>query len=70
MTEERKKNLEQIQLDKNWESLELPEVRENLDVPEEGLSTEEAARRLIHFGENKLPEAKKKEPPDDVSGTV
>ena len=60
MTEERKKNLEQIQLDKNWESLELPEVRENLDVPEEGLSTEEAARRLIHFGENKLPEAKKK----------
>lgn len=60
MTEERKEMPEQIRLDRNWESLEVPEVRDSLGVPEAGLSPEEAVRRLEHFGENKLPEAKKK----------
>lgn len=60
MTDTLKNRLEQISLDQKWESIPVPEVQAALGVPEEGLSPEEAAARLAHFGENKLPEGKKK----------
>src|SRR3989338_4316354 len=42
----------------NWYSKEVLDVLDELQSSEEGLSIEEANRRLQEYGENKLPEAK------------
>ncbi|MEX2010192.1 MAG: HAD-IC family P-type ATPase, partial [Parcubacteria group bacterium] len=45
-------------LETKWHSLSVPEVFKILESGEQGLSREEAARRLTRDGANKLPEAK------------
>jgi len=39
-----------------WHSLDAGHVLESLDAPDSGLDSEEAARRLEHYGPNSLPE--------------
>jgi magnesium-transporting ATPase (P-type) len=45
-----------------WHALEVGRALEQLDVTPDGLSAEEAARRLGEHGPNQLPEAKKRGP--------
>jgi magnesium-transporting ATPase (P-type) len=45
---------------RSWESIEQEEILSLYEITEEGLPPEEARDRLQYFGENKLPEAKKK----------
>jgi magnesium-transporting ATPase (P-type) len=45
-----------------WESIDVPKVLEEFGTSKEGLSQGEAKERLDQYGENKLPEAKKKSP--------
>jgi len=47
---------------KAWESIDVPGVLEEFGTSREGLSQETAKERLEQYGENKLPEAKKKSP--------
>lgn len=42
-----------------WHCLEPQEARDKLDVPKDGLSPDEAAARLVTYGENRLPTAHK-----------
>ena len=42
---------------KIWHALPTGEVLKNLDVQDEGLTSEDAARRLSQYGENQLQEA-------------
>ena len=41
----------------DWHALAAEEVLKDLRVEEDGLTSEEAAKRLAHFGPNKLVEA-------------
>ncbi len=45
-----------------WHALDLQAVFSRLEVPREGLSTEEAEKRLARHGPNRLPEAKRRGP--------
>ncbi|HEX7364680.1 MAG TPA: calcium-transporting P-type ATPase, PMR1-type [Dehalococcoidia bacterium] len=51
-----------MKLDQNWHNLNVPEVITSLDSKREGLSQEEANRRLLQFGPNELAERKKISP--------
>lgn len=44
----------------SWESMPVDEVFDSFQISEDGASQEEAEKRLGFFGENKLPEGKKK----------
>jgi magnesium-transporting ATPase (P-type) len=44
----------------DWHALSLDDVVTQLNSHAEGLSPEEAKARLLHFGENKLPEVKRR----------
>jgi magnesium-transporting ATPase (P-type) len=48
--------------DMAWESVDVITVLEEFGTSKEGLSQEEAKDRLVQYGENKLPEGKKKSP--------
>jgi len=43
----------------SWQSLPEPAVREKLATGEKGLPSQEAVTRIMEFGKNELPEAKK-----------
>src|SRR5688500_16353632 len=47
-------------MEKNWHQLETTEVLREVKSRPEGLSTEEAAKRLQEFGRNELEEKAKK----------
>ena len=51
-----------MEINKNWHNLEIADVYASLDSKREGLSQEEAQRRLAHFGPNELAEKKKISP--------
>jgi len=51
-----------MEINKNWHNLEIADVYASLDSKREGLSQQEAQRRLAHFGPNELAEKKKISP--------
>ncbi len=57
---ERDKLYENLLKKRNWESIQQEEIQSLYEITEDGLGEEEAAKRLEYFGENKLPEKKKK----------
>jgi len=54
------KQYEAMLISRGWESLETKDIFQIYDISEKGLKDEESNERLAYFGENKLPEAKKK----------
>jgi Ca2+-transporting ATPase len=51
-----------MEINKNWHNLEIADVYASLDSKREGLSQEEAQRRLAQFGPNELSERNKISP--------
>ena len=43
-----------MKVNETWHNLEVPEVLASLDSKRDGLSQEEAQRRLAQFGHNEL----------------
>jgi len=51
-----------MKVNENWHNLEIPEVLASLDSKHDGLSQEEAQRRLAQFGHNELAAGEKVSP--------
>ena len=60
MNDDRQKTAEK-EIPVQWHNLGIEAVAQSLNSdPEKGLSDEEAKARLVEYGHNKLPEAKRK----------
>ncbi|MGC8857205.1 MAG: cation-transporting P-type ATPase, partial [Anaerolineae bacterium] len=44
---------------RDWHALPVQDVLRHLEVHEQGLTSEEVARRLAHYGENQLSEGRR-----------